>query len=322
MKSRTGPGDRARSGAAVSALGALALLTAPLLSGCAEQTAGGAAPTVAQQRATACGGFGAGANKTDIGAAAGALLGGVAGYFAGGPQNRAVGVLAGAGLGGVLGGAIGSQLDAEDCARLTAQMQQSLQYSSDGGTTYFTSGNGNVHGQVVTSNTSYRYEEVAITRAPGVARPDDLVVVGRIRYAARETDLLSAPYAGATALGSVAEGEAIRVVGYPRPESSYDLVARNGIAVGYVRASALGYRAPAGAESSETLASVAPIRPKPELDSATGDESDVDHVQAKVECRQVTTTLSGSGSSGSSSSTACQTPDGAWNLSDYGAASG
>jgi hypothetical protein len=113
----------------------------------------------------------------------------------------------------------------------------------------------------------------------------------------------------------------VRIVGYPQADSSYDLIAQGGIAVGYVRASALTMIRPQGVDPSApaNIEAVAPVRTKPNLDADSGDPDETE-VTAPIPCKGVTVTTSGSGTRSASPSTnstnVCQTPDGAWNQQD------
>jgi surface antigen len=314
--------------------GALAFILAPMLTpmltGCAQQ-----GESLQQQQSVACGGFGAGMNDTTMGAAGGAAVGGVLGYLAAGAtnaQNKVAGILLGAAAGGALGASIGSKLDAQDCASLTAELDHTLQYSSDGQSNDWESSKADVHARFVPSHTYYQTQTVTISRAKGVDGVSDLVVVGRIGYAAAQTDLLSAPAADAATLGSLAPGDPLRIVGYSRAAPRYYLIAQRGVAVGYVRAADTTRHAVDGtvASAPETMAVVAPVRPAPDTDGVSGDADAGTGIQAtaRLECRGISTTLSSSAGGATNNTTACQTPDGAWNVQkgtnlqqDYGAAS-
>jgi surface antigen len=311
-------------------LGVLAFTLSPMLTSCAPQQG----DSLQQQQAVACGGFGAGMNDTTIGAAGGAAAGGLLGYFAAdasGAQNKVAGILLGAAAGGALGASIGSKLDSQDCASLTAELDHTLQYSGDGQSNDWESSKADVHARFVPSHTIYRTQTVRISRAKGVDGVGDLVVIGRIGYAAQQADVLSAPSAGAATLGRLAPGDPLRIVGYSRAAPRYYLIAQRGVAVGYVQAGDTTRRPVDGtvASAPETMAVVAPVRPTPELNGVSGD-ADADNgivATARVECRGISTTVSSSAGGATNATTACQTPDGAWNvqkgtnLQDYGAAS-
>lgn len=95
-----------------------------MLAACSEQTAYNA------QR----GGVteGAGLSKADIGTAAGAIAGGVAGYQFGGGRGKALATVAGTLLGGALGRSIGGSLDRGDMAYYNQASQQALETGQPG----------------------------------------------------------------------------------------------------------------------------------------------------------------------------------------------
>jgi surface antigen len=284
----------------------IALVLAPLLNGCAGL------PQDSQQ--AACGGLGAGVNKTDIGILAGTIVGAALGDLLARSQNKVAGLLLGGAAGAALGGSIGAKLDAEDCAAMTAALDRSLQYNRDGGSTDWSASKADINARFEPSQSYTETREVAIALGAGVTAPDDLVVVGRIGYAADQADILSAPEGGST-LGTLYRGEAVRIVGHPAADPDYDLIARAGLAIGYVQAAEITRRpVTSDASTPQNMAAVAPVRVQPDLDSVGGDTAPVVHVNADVSCRSVNTQISGSGGSQTSSETACQTPDGAWNI--------
>ena len=95
------------------------LATLALLAACSQDTAYNA------QR----GGVteGAGLSKADIGTAAGAIGGGIAGYQFGGGKGKAIATVAGTLLGGALGRSIGGSLDRGDMAYYNATSQKALE---------------------------------------------------------------------------------------------------------------------------------------------------------------------------------------------------
>ncbi len=318
MKSMFENRIRLSSGRApLPAICALALVLAPTLNGCAPQT-------IQQQQAQACGGFGAGANKTDIGAGVGLAAGALMGYLLAPKGDKAIGAVVGGGVGGVTGGLIGAQLDAQDCQELTAQLNAALQLNRDGTGSEWNSQKSDLHARIVPTGTHTVTQQVAIPRADGVTPPVNLVVASKVAYAASDNNILSAPAADASPLGTVARGDSIRVIGHPAATPSYDLIARSGVAVGYIRAAALTSRpVTEPATTPANIAIVAPVRPAAALQSNAGDNAPVIQLTAAEPCRTVSTTLSSS-SGGSapqtSQSMACQSPDGAWNMQNTGAA--
>ncbi len=75
---------------------------------------------------------GAGVSKADIGTAAGALAGGVAGYQFGGGSGKAIATVAGTLLGGALGRSIGGSLDRGDMAYYNQTSQRALETGQPG----------------------------------------------------------------------------------------------------------------------------------------------------------------------------------------------
>jgi len=291
---------------------AAAFVLAPLLNGCALPS------TVTQPTvASACHQAGGGLNDTELLAVLSAAGGAALGYFTD-SQNRAQGVLFGATGGALFGAAIGAQLDAQDCQALTDRLDLALQTGQE---TRFDATSADVPARIVPSRPTYETVQFTIKRAPGVAPPNDLHIIGRIGYAREDASILSAPgTSDATVLGSVAASAPVRIVGYPRPGSAYDLIAEGGIAVGYVKSSALTTIRPAGIDPSApaNIETVAPVRAKPDLDADSGDPDETE-ATATIPCRSVavTTTASSAGAApATNSANVCQTPDGAWNKQD------
>lgn len=102
-----------------------ALLTAlALIAACSQDTAYNASRGGVTE--------GAGLSKADIGTAAGAIAGGVAGYQFGGGSGKAIATVAGTLLGGALGRSIGGSLDRADMSYYHQTSQRALETAQPG----------------------------------------------------------------------------------------------------------------------------------------------------------------------------------------------
>lgn len=313
-------------------------LTFTLLAGCATPVEQGQ-----RQQAAACGGFGA-ANKQTAGTVVGAVG---AGLLTGLLTHNVAAGLAGAAAGGLIGNRIGASLDGEDCRALAVQSAMALRLGQDGVATAWNSARTGAAATIVPSNTRTVSRPISIARNTNVTPSPNLEVIGANYLVRRDEPLRLAASASApvSAEEPLQNGSFVRVVGRV-PKQPWLLVARQGVAVGYVEQSALAspaqqahrigrHHAQAGGPTPQQTASAssaspydldaqAPIRPAdldapaPPVAATPGAAIATQTVTATVQCRDLTTTMTLKGQSESKAATACRSPDGAWELDDTG----
>lgn len=309
-------------------------LTFTLLAGCAAPNEQG------QRQAAACGGFGV-ANKQTAGTVVGAVG---AGLLTGLLTHNVAAGLAGAAAGGLIGNRIGASLDGEDCRALAVQSAMALRLGQDGAATVWSSERTGAAATIVPSNTRTVSRPISIARNADVTPSPDLEVIGA-NYLVRHDEplrLAASASAPVSAEKPLQTGSFVRVVGRV-PKQPWLLVARQGVAVGYVEQSALvspvqqahrnvrhhtqtivpaPQQASASSASPYDLDAQAPIRaadldaPAPSVVATPGAAIATQTVTATVQCRDLTTTMTLKGQSESKAATACRSPDGAWELDD------
>lgn len=190
--------------------------------------------------------------KEQTGAILGAVIGGILGGAISGDRHRTTGVVAGALAGGLLGGQVGRYFDEQDRRRIAEASEKALREGAR--QSYVSPRTG---ARVVMTPGESTYEPGrAVPALATVYTAGNLRAESRQAYAATDLQVRASPSVTADVTGRFMRGEQLDVVASV-PDSSYRLVARESIGIGY-------------AIESDLVASLADLPPllEPQLASA------------------------------------------------------
>lgn len=224
---------------------------------------------------------------TSLGGALGSQVGGYAGGFA--TQTGMI-------VGGVLGGEIADQLDAESQRRAAQASGEAITSGKDQS---WSNPDAGTSGQVtvVAEKQETTGVQVAVAKDK-VEQLPPIDLVGRTYVATGPANVRGGPGTDYKAVGALAAGEAVNVVGKVRGKNWY-MVSQDDVVIGYV--------------SSTLLALPPETAPMPKLAAATNLDGPVttETVQADRTCRTATHQVTlGNGEVKAEEIDACQTPTG------------
>lgn len=207
--------------------------------------------------------------KEQTGAVLGAIIGGILGGAATKDRHRAAGVVVGALAGGLLGGQIGRYFDEQDRRKIAEAADRALREGS--AQTYVSP---KTRAAVTMTPSQPILEPGRSIRAlPTVFTASALRAESRQAYAATDLPAKATPSPSAEVTGSFARAEKLEIVAIV-PDSSYRLVAKDGVAVGYVL-------------DSDLVATLANVPPAPQTQLASVSSPDASRSSPKPGAKSV-----------------------------------
>jgi surface antigen len=261
--------------------------------------------------------------KETIGTGTGALLGGVAGTLIGkGTNGKVAGGVLGALIGGAIGNRIGAMLDEQDQQALQQQARLALINQPDNSKIVWTSPKSDATATVVPQNTHTEARSVTVvSNADITSAPIDYR--GSVYQVLKTANVRRAPSGDAGLVTTLPAGSTIWAVGEVHGQP-WIMVAEHGKAIGYVskpllsqaptpalQAVGAGPASPSPSASSDI--DLPPLRSQQAL-KTLGPNEKANTVVASVTCREISTTATAKGETATSVQSACQSPDGAWQL--------
>jgi surface antigen len=256
-----------------------------------------------------------GPDKQTLGTVLGTVGGALIGSQFGGGRGQIVGVLVGAAIGGFAGNRIGSWLDEKDRQAVAQEAGKALDSpNANQRVTWNNPDTGN-SASVVAHPAVAEKRAVPIVRDRAVAPLPALELIGENWIATRNANVRLAPSTDAAVATTLKQGESFRAVGKV-VGADWIVVAREKRTIGYV-SSALVEAAPKSAQAASA------VRQAVDLDAMeAGRAADPDaattvtqEVQATTNCRALDMKIvSKDGKSEESTSRACKSAEGAWEI--------
>jgi len=207
--------------------------------------------------------------REQTGAVLGAIIGGILGGAVTKDRNRAAGVVVGALAGGLLGGQVGRYFDEQDRRKIAEATNRALREGSV--QTYVSP---TTRAAVTVTPSQPIFEAGRSIRAlPSVYTASGLRADSRQVYAAKNLSARATPSASAEVTGNVTRAERLEVVATV-PDNSYRLVARHGVAIGYVA-------------EMDLVASISDVPPLPQTQTAAVSSADTSRAAPKPNVKSV-----------------------------------
>ncbi len=251
-------------------------------------------------------------SKQSVGTVLGAVGGALIGSQVGSGSGRNVAILAGAIAGGALGNMIGARLDERDRLALAARTQQALE---TGESVDWRSEHSGATATITPVSTTNVVGTSQVTRAPKIARVDNMTVINQPYRALKSANLRSGPDVGSEKVGGFALGQTFTALG--RTDNDWIAVGRKGVTVGYVFGPLVGPVAVERRDEPTDLDAI-PVNVAAQqgfdLDAIEPAAPVREQVVVQTTCRTVAYTVRTSDGEERETVKACQDVDGAWQL--------
>lgn len=251
-------------------------------------------------------------SKQSIGTVLGVVGGALIGSQVGRGSGRNVAILAGAIAGGALGNWIGSRLDERDRAALAASTQQAL---DTGQPVAWESTHSGATATITPVSTSTVTANRTVTRAPKIARVENMTVINQPYVALKSANVRAAPGTAADKVGGFAVGQTFTALG--RTDGDWVAVGRKGVTVGYVYGPLVGPATTVAKDEATDLDAITVSDAGAQgfdLDAIEPASPVTEQVAVQTTCRTVDYRVRTAEGEESKTVNACQDVDGAWQL--------
>ncbi|MBT0961466.1 SH3 domain-containing protein [Denitromonas iodatirespirans] len=255
-----------------------------------------------------------GMSKQSMGSVLGAVGGALIGSQVGKGSGRNLAIIAGALAGGALGNWIGAKLDERDRAALAASTQEAL---DSGRPVAWQSNHSGASATITPVSSKTVTTQQTIRRAPKIATVQNMAVINQPYRAIKSVNLRAAPGTGAEKVGGFLEGQTFTALG--RTDNDWIAVGRKGVTVGYVYAPLVGPVPTTQAKDAPTdldaISTESASAQGFDLDAIEPSAAVSEQVAVKTTCRTVDYRVKTADGEESKTVDACQSADGAWQLS-------
>lgn len=251
-------------------------------------------------------------SKQSIGTVLGVVGGALIGSQVGRGSGRNVAILAGAIAGGALGNWIGGRLDERDRAALAESTQQAL---DTGQAVAWESTHSGASATITPVSSSTVRASQTVTRAPKIARVEDMTVINQPYVALKSANLRAAPGTASEKVGGFAVGQTFTALG--RTDSDWIAVGRKGVTVGYVYGPLVGPATTVAKDEATDLDAITVTDASAQgfdLDAIEPAAPVMEQVAVQTICRTVDYRVRTTEGEETKTVNACQDVDGAWQL--------
>ncbi|MFV0662900.1 SH3 domain-containing protein [Denitromonas sp.] len=255
-----------------------------------------------------------GMSKQTMGSVLGAVGGALLGSQVGKGSGRNLAIIAGALAGGALGNWIGARLDERDREALAASTQEAL---DSGRPVAWQSGHSGASATITPVSSKTVTTQQTIRRAPKIATVQNMAVINQPYRAIKSVNLRADPGTDAQKVGGFLEGQTFTALG--RTDNDWIAVGRKGVTVGYVYAPLVGPVPAMVAKDAptdlDTISTASASAQGFDLDAIEPNAAVSEQVAVKTTCRTVDYRVKTADGEESKTVDACQSADGAWQLS-------
>ncbi|TVO65979.1 SH3 domain-containing protein [Denitromonas ohlonensis] len=254
-----------------------------------------------------------GMSKQTMGSVLGAVGGAILGSQVGKGSGRNLAILAGALAGGALGNWLGAKLDERDRQALAASTQDAL---DSGRTVAWQSTHSGASATIAPVSSKTVSSQQTIRRAPKIATVQNMAVINQPYQAIKSSNLRAEPGTQGEKVGGFLAGQTFTALG--RTDNDWIAVGRKGVTIGYVYGPLVGPVPMQAKDAPTDLDAISADTASAQgfdLDSIEPSAAVTEQVAVKTTCRTVDYRVKTADGEESKTVDACQSADGAWQLS-------
>jgi len=204
-------------------------------------------------------------------------------------------------------------LDAQDQQALSNATKESLESGEE---VSWKSAKGDSSGSVKTVSSTTHTQQAKVSRAPSIARADNLSVLNQPWQALKSANLRAAPDTSSAKVGGFAAGQSFTALG--KTANNWLAVGRQGVLVGYLYAplaAPMTEKRASEATDLDNLSAASASKQGFDLDAIAPAKAVTEEVPVQTTCRTLNYEVKAGEHEDSQTVNACQSVDGSWELS-------